>query len=244
MILICSGPAGAGELGHAFPLVQDVAAPFFDRSDYTSSVGSRFLASSPDAPSGFVERLGRNPTRICDMLDEAGFANSGWKSSALGGTGECLSATPVTGDGETEANSLFYMLRGRGNQRIDYARLKINLPQAEGAAEILAEATAFLEAFSRGTRTAPPDFVYTMLAKAEPFDIATRDVSYALKKEYDEPRYNLSIDFRPTPHAIYWAPDLGRYRTAFRKVASRQAAEVATTPKTSRLVRGSAQLSE
>lgn len=230
--------AGLPGFGAAFPATHRAPVPFFDMAAESDDTGSRFLSASADAPYPFVERLGRNPSRICDALDEAGFANLGWKSSVLGNAGECLSLPSEVPEDEAEPNSLFYMLRGRGSPRVDFARLKINLPQPDDSRQTLDRAVDFLRAFSAATRTEPPDAVYAGLKAAEPFSIATRDVSYALKKEYGEPpRYNLSIDFRPTPNAIYWTAELGPYRALGTAAGSLPRGEVVTTAKTSRLVR-------
>jgi hypothetical protein len=218
-------------------------APFFEAVAVQGAApGSRFLSPSTDTPFPFVERPGNNPARICDALDEAGFVNLGWKSSAMGAAGECLSAASQVEDGQDEPNSLFYMLRTRGGPRLGYARLKINLPRPAEAQVTLELAADFLRAFSAETRTAPPQAVYAGIEAAEPFRIATREVSYTMKKEFGEPpRYNLSIDFGPTPNALHWTAELGPYRTVrAAPSAAAPGAGVVTTAKTSRLARPAA----
>ena len=159
-----AGAAAAQGAGPAFPVSEHRPAPFFEAiAAQGAAPGSRFLSASADAPFPFVERPGANPARICDALDEAGFANLGWKSSAMGAAGECLSVPPPVEDGQAEPNSLFYMLRTRGGPRLGYARLKINLPRPAETQATLAGAADFLKAFSAVTRTAPPPAVYAGL---------------------------------------------------------------------------------
>lgn len=168
-----------------------------------------FLSAHLDASYRFMPVVGGNPERICDKLDEAGFANSGWRGAQIAGVWECMALL----EGEeieqaaSPADSMFYLLRGRAGRRINYARMKINLLDPATQAATLADAARFLEVFSATAGfDLPADLPAAILSKT-PASIVTRDVNFKLKPEFDDPdRFNLSIEFGPTLYSFYRTP--------------------------------------
>ena len=170
-----------------------------------------FLSLSADSPHPFRPPIGKDPERICDSLDKAGFANLGWKTAEVAGTGwECMARTDEADIVDTTSNSLFYMLRGRGGQRIGNARLKINLPDPENGKLMLEQAQEFVRFFSQQIGLSAPPEILRAIKETEPARVVLHDATYTLKREFgDPPRYNLSIEFGPSPYAFYQTADLG-----------------------------------
>ncbi len=177
-----------------------------------------FLSTSVDSPYPFQPLLGSNPERICDRLDEAGFANLGWRGAEIAGVWECMAQLDVavgqadapeiaSGTDASARNSLFYLLRGRSGQRISYARLKLNLLDPAGEAETLASARSFMELFAASAGFYLPPQVLEAIAAKRPLRVVTEDVDFRLKPEFEDPaRLNLSIEFGPTLYAFYLRP--------------------------------------
>ncbi|MFI0843538.1 DUF6030 family protein [Mesorhizobium sp. IMUNJ 23232] len=169
-----------------------------------------FLSSNVDSPHPFRPLIGKDPERICENLDGAGFANLGWKPAEVAGTGwECMARTDEADIVDTSSNSLFYMLRGRGGQRIGNARLKINLPDPANGASMLDQAQEFVRFFSEQVGLAAPPEILRAIRDTQPARVVLRDATYTLKREFgDPPRYNLSIEFGPSPYSFYQTADL------------------------------------
>lgn len=198
-----------------------------------------FLSAAVDSPHPFRPLLGNNPERVCDRLDEAGFANLGWRGAEIAGVWECMARLDAT-TAEAEAapapettarNSLFYLLRGRSGQRISYARLKLNLLDPTDEAETLDSARRFLELFAGSAGFYLPPQVLEAIAAKQPVRVVTEQVDFKLKPEFDDPaRLNLSIEFGPTLYAFYLrqpaAPEPG---------ATAKASDVDTSAKQPRL---------
>ncbi len=201
--------AGAQGIGSAFPFEPPQPGPFFEPPEpRPGQARSRFLSPRSDAAYPFTHNPGRDAERVCDRLDEQGFANLGWKSSAFGTGGECMAVVAERDEGEPEPNSLFYLLRGRAG--IDHARLKINLPEIATAPETIQRAGAFLDALAQALGIDIPEPVRRGVRTLQPGDFATERVFFSLSREYGlTPRYNLTIDFRPNPRRLYWVPSLG-----------------------------------
>lgn len=170
-----------------------------------------FLSLRADNPHPFRPLIGKDPERICENLDGAGFANLGWKPAEVTGTGwECMARTDEADIVDTSSNSLFYMLRGRGGQRIGNARLKINLPDPANGASMLDQAQEFVRFFSDQVGLAAPPEILRAIRDNQPARVVLRDATYTLKREFgDPPRYNLSIEFGPSPYSLYQTADLG-----------------------------------
>jgi hypothetical protein len=170
-----------------------------------------FLSFRADSPYPFRPLIGKDPERICDSLDGAGFANLGWKAAEVTGTGwECMARTDEADIVDTGSNSLFYMLRGRGGQRIATARLKINLPDPDNGKPLLEQAQEFVRFFSDQVGLSAPPEILRAIRDTQPARVILHDATYTLKREFgDIPRYNLSIEFGPTLYAFYETADLG-----------------------------------
>lgn len=189
-----------------------------------------FLSSAADSPHPFVPLIGSDPEKICDRLDEAGFANFGWRGAAISGIWECMAKleevaadmldVPEPAEGAAEGpdaetvpelntaaapeNSMFYLLRGTSRQRLTYARMKLNLLDPENEDEMLGRASEFLEvlADAAGFRL-PPEVTAAMLAR-RPVTVLTGAATFRLKPEFDDPRrFNLSIEFGPALYAFH-----------------------------------------
>ncbi|MDQ6434976.1 DUF6030 family protein [Mesorhizobium sp. LHD-90] len=169
-----------------------------------------FLSFRADNPHPFRPLIGWDPERICDSLDGAGFANLGWKGAEVAGTGwECMARTDEADIVDTMSNSLFYMLRGRGGQRIGNARLKINLPDPANGTPILEQAQEFVRFFSEQVGLSAPTAILRAIRDTQPAKVVLRDATYTLKREFgDIARFNLSIDFGPSPYSFYQTADL------------------------------------
>ncbi len=167
-----------------------------------------FRSLHVDAPYPFKSVVGSNPERICDRLDEAGFTNLGWRGSEVVGVWECLAQMDEAKAAEkANDNSLFYLLRGRESRRINYARLKINVPDPATSAQTLAQAQNFMRTFGRAAGFDVPRDLLDAIAQRAPANVIQRDVNFKLKPEFDDPdRLNLSIEFGPTLDAFYHMP--------------------------------------
>jgi hypothetical protein len=209
MLALAVMPAGAQSAGGAFPFDPPQPGPFFDPPEPgPTAARSRFLSPRSDASYPFTHNPGRDAERVCDRLDEQGFPNLGWKTSAFGTGGECMALVAERGEGEPEPNSLFYLMRGRTG--IDHVRLKINLPQTETAPATIESAGYFLDALSAALGIDVPEQVRTGVRNLQPSDFATETAYFSLSREYGlTPRYNLTLDFRPNPRRLYWVPSLG-----------------------------------
>lgn len=170
-----------------------------------------FLVFRADSPYPFRPLIGTEPERICDSLDAAGFANLGWEPAEVAGTGwACMARTDEVDIVNTVSNSLFYMLRGRGGQRIGNARLKINLPDAENARPFLEQAQEFVRVFSEQVGLVAPPDILRAIGDTQPARVVMHDATYTFKREFgDTPRFNLSIEFGPTPYSFYRITELG-----------------------------------
>jgi hypothetical protein len=170
-----------------------------------------FLSLRADSPHPFRPLIGKDPGRICENLDGAGFANLGWKPAEVAGTGwECMARTDEADIVDIASNSLFYMLRGRGGQRIGNARLKINLPEPENGAPLLDQAQEFVRFLSQQVGLDAPPEILRAIQSTQPAKVVLHDATYVLKREFgDLPRYNLSIEFGPSPYSFYQTADLG-----------------------------------
>jgi hypothetical protein len=170
-----------------------------------------FLSPRADSPHPFRPLIGKDPERICDSLDKAGFANLGWKAAEVAGTGwECMARTDEADIVDTGSNSLFYMLRGRGGQRIGNARLKINFPDPDNGKPLLEQAQEFVRFFSEQVGLPVPPEILEAIRDTQPARVVLHDATYTLKREFgDPPRYNLSIEFGPSPYSFYQTADLG-----------------------------------
>jgi hypothetical protein len=172
-----------------------------------------FLSTVAGSPYPFRSAIGVNPEQVCDRLDEAGFANSGWRGAEVAGVWECMALLQAPADGgagevlETPQNSLFYLLRGRASRRINYARMKINLLDPAGEAKTLADAVRFMELFAAAAGFDLPADLRDAILEKTPATVVTRDVNFKLKPEFDDPaRFNLSIEFGPTLYSFYRTP--------------------------------------
>ncbi|HET9584475.1 MAG TPA: DUF6030 family protein [Bradyrhizobium sp.] len=197
------------------PPEQQSVLPLPAKSDAHRPLRPGFLSARLDSPQAFLPVVGDEPERICDELDEAGFANSGWRGAEIAGIWECMSLFEAIDSGRnpTPANTVFYLLRGRASGRVNYARMKVNLPDAAEEAETLARAARFMEALSVSAGfDLPTDLQAAILAKA-PISIVTRDVSFKLRPEFnDAARFNLSMEFGPSAYAFHRRPESGTAR--------------------------------
>ncbi|MEQ1953394.1 DUF6030 family protein [Mesorhizobium yinganensis] len=170
-----------------------------------------FLSARADSPHPFQPLIGKEPEHICENLDNAGFANLGWKPAEVAGTGwACIARTDEADIVDTSSNSLFYMLRGRGGQRIGNARLKINLPDPGNSAPLLEQAQEFVRFFSEQVGLAAPPEILRGIHDKEPARVVLHDATYTLKREFgDITRFNLSIEFGPSSYSFYQIESLG-----------------------------------
>ncbi|MBS3649506.1 hypothetical protein KEU06_12895 [Pseudaminobacter sp. 19-2017] len=183
-----------------------------------------FLSFAFDSPHPFVPVIGSDPERICDRLDEAGFANFGWRGAEISGIWECMArleeapvdisqddeAEPDAGEGLDAAgppakeNSLFYLLRGTSRQRLAYARMKLNLLEPQNEDELLGRAREFLEVLADAARFRLPQEIAAAVLAKQPVTVWTAEATFKLKPEFDDPRrFNLSIEFGPALRAFH-----------------------------------------
>jgi hypothetical protein len=203
--LVVPQPNRQADSDFALPLMTKVAA-----QAPAASVSKRlgFLSPTTDSPSPFKLLMGSFPERICDRLDEAGFANLDWRSAEVAGVWECMAQVDEeVEDSEADRNSLFYLLRGESSRRISYARLKINVPDAETSHDTIARAQEFMRVLAKAANfSLPPDLLDAIAARA-PASIVLEGISFRLKPEFEDPdRLNLSIEFGPAFYAFHRLP--------------------------------------
>jgi hypothetical protein len=192
----------------ALPLMAKVAAQAPDTPTASKRERKGFLSPNIDSPHPFKPVMGSHPERICDRLDEAGFANLDWRGSEVAGVWECMARVDEEGEaGSVDRNSLFYLLRGEASRRITYARLKINVPDVETSAETLGRAQEFMRVFAGAANFALPPDLLDAIAAREPTNIVLEGITFRLKPEFEDPdRLNLSIEFGPALYAFHRLP--------------------------------------
>ncbi len=157
--------------------------------------GPGFLWRRMDDPQPFAQPLGRDPEKICDRLDEAGFGNLGWRQAEYGATDwECVVISNVLTSG-ADSNSLFYQLRGKTRLRLSFARVKINVPQAGDRMRTAAKASQFVEVFAKSVGMEASEQARRSIEALQPGRFLTDAATYTLKQEAtDQQRFNLSIE--------------------------------------------------
>ena len=156
---------------------------------------ARFGAAGPSRP-------GVDPARLCAALSPGASAPPAWQRSALPDESwECFAERkfkPEDGGG-----SVFAILRGRTKAGVDGLRLKLNLP-GEGAGQAALEAAGetLKAVFASLGRMLPPALA-TALAGRAPFSQEIGGMAMQVRQEFgDVPRYNVTIDFAPSPKAV------------------------------------------
>jgi hypothetical protein len=171
-----------------------------------------FRSAALDSPYPFEPFVGADPQRVCDALDKAGFANSGWTRAEIGGAWECMAAL-AEDDTAAPANSVFYMLRGSKSGHIGYGRMKINLLDPASEAKTLADAVRFMDVLSAAAGFGVPTDLLAAIQAKTPANIVTEQAHFRLKAEFnDTTRFNLSIELGPTLYAFYRTPEAGKDR--------------------------------
>lgn len=206
--LLAGVPAHAQELAvngtaiNAGTSIGPTAPPAAPRSR-SSEQAAGSAEKAPDA-ARFGEAAGPpslavGPEKLCAALTPAAAIPPAWQRSALPDESwECFAERafePADGGG-----SLFAILRGRSQTRVDGFRLKLNLPEEGGGQKAQAAATAQLKSVFAALGRIFPLPLRTALADRVPLRRTIGGMAIDLRQEFGPvARYNVIIDFAQPP---------------------------------------------
>jgi hypothetical protein len=161
-----------------------------------------------------------SPAQLCEELAEIGLPNNGWrKAPFVGARWQCASdvvplTTPSVDFGPT---TLFFILRGPSEERIDYLRLKLNVEDPRQKDYGQETVRTVIQALSDRYSWAVPDRFLQAIADFEPLEMTDRGVRLSVAPEDPELTGDPGASGRLNIVLNFGEPDLIRPAERFKK---------------------------
>jgi len=175
-------------------------------SRYPASLRAALTAPQPVLPARLTLTFTGNPKDLCAQLNELGMTNSGWQGALLmPGLFQCASelinlTTPSVDYGPS---TLFFLLRGPQQHRIDYLRVKLVVDDPAQKAIGVDAVKLVIGALSDRYSWAVPDVFWQAIEEFAPLELMDRGVRLSVAPEDPDltgdpkadQRLNIILDF-------------------------------------------------
>ncbi|GGB41513.1 hypothetical protein GCM10011316_11820 [Roseibium aquae] len=223
LVLLVAAFAGLG-LSRLLPVSppQDTASPAGPDPLAALPASLRRMLTNPEPvmPARLTLTFTGRPADLCDQLNALGMTNSGWRGAPLMmGRYQCASEliTLTTPSVDYGPSTLFFLLRGRQDDRIDYLRLKLvvddpaHKPVGVDAVELV------IGALSDRYGWAVPNVFWRAVAEFEPLELIDRGVRLSVAPEDPDLTGDPKADRRLNIVLDFSEPDLIRPADTFLK---------------------------
>jgi len=170
------------------PEIKEVSAPD-PLSQFTQEVRQRLTGVTAEVPARMKVIFAGKPTDLCGELSALGLPNSGWQAAPFHrDRWQCASDLVSFGEATIDFDpaTVFFLLRGASEDRVDYLRLKLNGKNPTGAADAQEMVQDVLLALSRRYSWDVPESFLTAISEYAPFYMMERGVHLTVAPENPE----------------------------------------------------------
>lgn len=195
-------------------------APQDPLSDFTHEVRQRLTGVTAEVPARMKVIFAGKPADLCNELAALGLPNSGWQAAPFHkGRWQCASDLVSFGEATIDFDpaTVFFLLRGGSENRVDYLRLKLNGKNPTGAADAQEMVQDVLLALSRRYSWDVPEAFLTAISEYAPFYMMERGVHLTVAPENPELSGDPLADRLLNIVVDFGEPDLIRPSVGFEK---------------------------